>query len=182
MTKDEPRGKSVRRAKTAAQEQNWESRSFVARSIGTIIPKVTQPVFRKHTAPAIRLILDWPEIVGPYLARETEPRRLSAGTLTIACSGPMAMELQHLAPQLIERINTHCGPLRKGRDLRFGEGPELVKRLRIVQDASVVSERPVTRPTPTAVDVPGVEQEGLRDVLGRLGGHIAERSRSRRRF
>ena len=52
---------------------------------------------------------DWPTIVGPAIAAVTMPRRLHGGTLTIACAGPIAMELQHLAREVIERINTHLG-------------------------------------------------------------------------
>ena len=48
-------------------------------------------------------------MVGPALAAVTVPRRLTRGTLTLACSGPVALELAHLAPQLIARINAHCG-------------------------------------------------------------------------
>ena len=52
---------------------------------------------------------DWEAIVGPMLAAVSTPRRLAAGTLTIACAGPVAMELQHYATELISRINTHLG-------------------------------------------------------------------------
>ncbi|MGN6816220.1 MAG: DUF721 domain-containing protein, partial [Solirubrobacterales bacterium] len=39
----------------------------------------------------------------------TVPRRLHGGTLSVACAGPVAMELQHLAPELLARINAHLG-------------------------------------------------------------------------
>ena len=44
----------------------------------------------------------WSGIVGPILADLTVPRRLSQGTLTIGCSGPVAMELQHLSTELLK--------------------------------------------------------------------------------
>ncbi|NVN03509.1 DUF721 domain-containing protein [Asaia siamensis] len=151
---------------------------MTGRALGSILPQVTKPAFSKRAAPAIRLILDWAEIVGPALAAQTEPRRVSAGTLTIACTGPVALELQHLAPQLIERINTHCGPLRSGRDLRFDDGSILVRKLRILQDPSIV--RPVTpaaRPMPQPVSIPDMKEGDLQAVLARLGGHIKRRPR-----
>ena len=46
---------------------------------------------------------------------------MSRGQLTVACAGPVAMELQHVAAALIERINTHAGE-------------KLVERLRFTQD------------------------------------------------
>ncbi|GBR05689.1 DUF721 domain-containing protein [Asaia siamensis] len=162
----------------AAAERPPERRAMTGRALGSILPQVTKPAFSKRAAPAIRLILDWAEIVGPALAAQTEPRRVSAGTLTIACTGPVALELQHLAPQLIERINTHCGPLRSGRDLRFDDGSILVRKLRILQDPSIV--RPVTpaaRPMPQPVSIPDMKEGDLQAVLARLGGHIKRRPR-----
>ncbi|WP_336946053.1 DUF721 domain-containing protein [Asaia sp. HN010] len=158
---------------SAAPERPKERRAMTGRALGSILPQVTKPAFSKRAAPAIRLILDWAEIVGPALASQTEPRRVSAGTLTIACTGPVALELQHLAPQLIERINTHCGPLRSGRDLRFDDGSILVKRIKILQDPSIM--RPVTpaaRPVPQPVSIPDMKEGELQAVLARLGGHI----------
>jgi hypothetical protein len=66
---------------------------------------------------------DWPAVVGPALAAVTAPKRFANGTLVIACAGPVAMELTHLAPQLIGRINAHLGQT-------------AVERLRFVQQAS----------------------------------------------
>lgn len=162
----------------AAAERPPERRAMTGRALGSILPQVTKPAFSKRAAPAIRLILDWAEIVGPALAAQTEPRRVSAGTLTIACTGPVALELQHLAPQLIERINTHCGPLRSGRDLRFDDGSILVRKIRILQDPSIM--RPVTpaaRPMPQPVSIPDMKEGDLQVVLARLGGHIKRRPR-----
>jgi hypothetical protein len=67
-------------------------------------------------------MMDWPAIVGPALAAVTTPHRLSAGGLTIACSGPVAMELQYMAVELIDRINTHLGS-RVVHTLRFVQAP-----------------------------------------------------------
>ena len=47
--------------------------------------------------------------MGARLAAVTQPRRLTRGVLTVACAGPVAMELVHLQGALIERINTHAG-------------------------------------------------------------------------
>ncbi|MFC0502087.1 DUF721 domain-containing protein [Asaia krungthepensis] len=153
-------------------------RNMAGRALGAIIPQVTRPAFNKRPAPAVRLILDWAEIVGPALAAQTEPRRVSQGTLTIACTGPVALELQHLAPQLIERINNHCGPLRTGRDLRFDDGTTLVRKIRIVQDPAVMRpSTPAARTPPPPITIPDMKQGELQEVLSRLGGHIRRRPR-----
>jgi hypothetical protein len=79
------------------------------RPVGALVPAITRPAFRKRAPAAAQVLADWAAIVGPALAATTAPRRLSAGRLTIACAGPVAMELQHLAPELIARINTYLG-------------------------------------------------------------------------
>ncbi|WP_408868666.1 DciA family protein [Asaia sp. VD9] len=172
------RTRKGRGMEAAQKEGPPERRSMTGRALGAILPQVTRPAFNKKAAPAVRLIMDWAEIVGPALAAQTEPRRVSAGTLTIACTGPVALELQHLAPQLIERINTHCGPLRSGRDLRFDDGTILVRKIRIVQDPCVM--RPVTpaaRPAPSPVRISDMKEGALQDTLARLGGYIRSRPR-----
>lgn len=176
MTKETQRGK---RRTTTAPAPVWEKRSFKARTLGSILPTVTQPAMRRNNGAAVRLLLDWPDIVGPALARETVPRRLSAGTLTVACSGPVAMELQHLAPQLIERINAHCGPNRTGP--LFAQEQALVVRLKILQDATVAQPaRPSPQAPPAPVTLPDMADGPLRDVLARLGGHVRHRRASAR--
>jgi hypothetical protein len=79
------------------------------RQLAALIPGVTRVAFRRHSPAAAQVMADWDAIVGPAIASVSSPRRLSAGTLTIACSGPIAMELQHLSRELISRINMHLG-------------------------------------------------------------------------
>lgn len=74
-----------------------------------MIPALTREAFRKRSPAAAQVMADWALIVGPELARATAPRRLTRGTLTIGCAGPVAMELQYLAAELINRINAHLG-------------------------------------------------------------------------
>jgi len=103
---------------------------------------------------------DWPGIVGPAIAAVTVPRRLTGGTLTIACSGPIAMELQHLGPQLIGRINAALGTV-------------TVQTLRFVQQAPAGPRKvPERAPVPLPETVRGaldtVGNAPLRDALARL--------------
>ena len=91
--------------------------------LGALIPQLTRPVFRKKSPAGAMLMADWPEVVGPALAAVTRPKRVTGGTLTIGCVGPVAMELTHLAPELIARINAQLGK-------------PLVERLRFVQQAA----------------------------------------------
>ncbi|AFW00629.1 hypothetical protein BAR24_03820 [Gluconobacter oxydans] len=152
------------------QKPVWTPKRGGARQIGALVPGITKPAFKKKSPLLVRLSMDWEDFIGPRLSKVTEPRRMSAGTLTLACSGPVAMELQHLAPQIIERINTACG-------LR---GEHLILRLKIVQDMTAFERPRPARPKPVQIDVPEIEDDELRDALQRLGGHIGAR-RGRRR-
>ena len=133
------------------------------RSIGALLPAVTRTAFRKRAPAAASLMADWAAIVGPALAATTFPRRLSAGTLTLGCAGPVALELQHLAGPLIERINMHLGQA-------------LVLRLRFVQEVvprsgtGAVVRRQRVPLDPVAID--GLPEGGLRDALAALGAEI----------
>jgi len=90
------------------------------------------------------------------------PIRFAAGTLTIGCAGPVAMELTHLAPQLIGRINAHLGK-------------PMVERLRFVQQAPAKAEPAARRapaiplPEPVEQAVATVPGEELRAALAKLG-------------
>ena len=87
------------------------------RTIGAAVEKITKPLFGARGFGAASVVTQWEAIVGPVIARATLPERIAypageraQGTLhlRVASSG-LALELQHLEPQLIERINSHFG-------------------------------------------------------------------------
>ncbi|WP_439599389.1 DUF721 domain-containing protein [Falsiroseomonas sp.] len=129
--------------------------------LSALIPRLTRPAFRKRSPAGAQLMADWADIVGPALAATTQPLRVTAGTLTIACSGPVAMELQHLAPELIGRINAHFGRV-------------AVERLRFVQQAPPGAARAAPRPRPVELPAPVTARLAelpageLRDALAKL--------------
>jgi hypothetical protein len=97
-------------AKDTAQGMAADRRHvYGPRPVGALVPGLTRAAFRRRAPGTAQVLADWAAIVGPALAAVTLPRRLGAGTLTIACSGPIAMELQHLSGELIARINTTLG-------------------------------------------------------------------------
>jgi hypothetical protein len=102
------------------------------RWLGALVPRVARPAFRRKSPAAAALMADWHSVIGPALAAVTQPVRLTRGaraadgsagpgTLTIRCAGPVALELQHLAPQLTARINASAGYALVGQ-LRFERG------------------------------------------------------------
>jgi hypothetical protein len=135
--------------------------------LSSLVPAITRPAFRKRSPAGAQLLADWATIVGPALAAVTSPLRLTAGTLTLACAGPVAMELQHLAPELIARINAQLGKV-------------AVERLRFVQQApaggppSRAAVPSPARPLPESVtnrlaDLPEGE---LRQALEKLASRV----------
>lgn len=139
------------------------------RPVGALLPAITRPAFRRRAPAAAQVMADWAAIVGPALAAVTAPRRLSGTGLTVACSGPIALELQHMTAELCARINAHAGRV-------------VVERVRFVQDATepprpapqAAARRPAARADPP---LPGVPDGPLRDALLALGRALAaERS------
>ena len=105
-----------------------ERHVYGPRSVGALMPRLTRVAFRRRAPATAQVLADWSAIVGPAIAAVTTPRRLAAGTLTIACAGPIAMELQHLATEVIARINAHLGSQAVAA-LRFVQSPELLAPL-----------------------------------------------------
>lgn len=138
-------------------------KSIGPRSLAALLPPVTRPAFRKRSPVSARILSDWQTLVGPGLAARISPRNFAAGTLTVACDGPTAMELQLLGARLVERINVQLGEA-------------CVARLRIVQapvDAAP-APRPARRPPRPAAPIDGIEGE-LGERLARLQAAIAAR-------
>lgn len=139
------------------------------RPIGALLPAVTRPAFRSRAAGAAQLMADWPAIVGPSLAAVSTPRALTRATLTLACAGPVALELQHLAGQLAERINAHYGRT-------------MVEQFRFVQAAATPQAAAAARsrvPPAPPVEVPDMKEGALRDALAALGGAVAQEAKRR---
>ena len=132
------------------------------RAVGALVPALVRPAFRRRAPATAQVLADWEAIVGPAIAAATTPRKLFAGTLAIGCSGPMALELQHLADQLIGRINAHMGRV-------------TVTRLRFVQDAAPPAALLPAVPRAIRTAVVDVPDDALRGALERLGRAVLTR-------
>lgn len=175
-----PTRSPVSGGKGKPEEKGWTGRRRgTARMIGAFLPALTKPIFRKKSPLYVRLLMEWDTLVGPALAEVSEPCRLRPGVLTIRCCGPAAVEMQYAAPRILANINTACGL----------HGDEALHHIKLVQD------RPVQRrPSPpprniwkeaAPVPVSGIEDDGLKETLARLGGHIRARrqgTKKARRF
>jgi hypothetical protein len=154
-------------------EQQRPPRLWTA-AIAALLPRLTRPAFRRRTPATAQVLADWAEIIGPAIAAVTTPRRLASGTLTIACAGPIAMELQHLANEVMGRINAHLGC-------------QLVTALRFVQTAVHAPPygAPAARPDPEQLamveaTLSNLPEGDLRTALAALGRAIATPKQHRR--
>ncbi|MCC7427254.1 MAG: DUF721 domain-containing protein [Alphaproteobacteria bacterium] len=179
-------------AESAPDQEERRRASAGPRPLGAVLPAVTRASFRKRAPATVRLLADWAEIVGPALAAVTTPLRLAGGsaarpggTLTVEASGPIALELQHLAPQLIERINAQAGHALVAR-MRFVQTPARIAAAAVAMPGRTARPAPAQRPlSPTessrlarhlAERLAPIGSEPLREALARLGRAVAAAS------
>ena len=153
-------------------------KSFKAIPLADLVSGAVDPVLAKQGFGQSSLILHWDDIVGERLAECCEPIKLQwpprapqrapdaavePATLVLRVSGGMAIEIQHMAPILVERVNSHLGWRAVGR-IAIKQGPlqRAGRPVRIAPpDAAALAEaRAATE---------GVADEGLRTALVRLG-------------
>src|ERR1700704_4650441 len=81
------------------------------RAIGRAASRLAGPIVARHGGSVLaRLKADWPFFVGADLAIATWPQALGRdGVLKLRVAAAIALELQHRAPLLIERINLYLG-------------------------------------------------------------------------
>jgi len=101
------------------------SRRFTLPTIGGKVMKVAGDVYSRRGFTQAHILAHWPAIVGDQLAEFSSPEKLTfaraaedrqePGILTIRVDGPAALEIRHLEPQILERINGFYGYRAVGR-------------------------------------------------------------------
>lgn len=167
------------------------SRPFKPRlsPLADLLDSAIGPILAAKGFAASDVVVGWPEIVGPRLADHCEPLRMrwprrpagvveqapsEPATLEIRVEGAFALELQHMAPVIIERVNTRYGWRCVGR-IVLKQGP--VGRDKV---ARFTAPPPDEATLAAARGVVGdVEDEALREALVRLGAGIMARKDGR---
>jgi hypothetical protein len=149
------------------------------RPLADLIDACLGPALRAQGFAAADILVAWSDIVGQRLAEVTQPVRLEwprrrptpgsdarpdPATLVVRVEGAFALEMQHLAPLLIERVNVHYGWRCVGR-LVLKQGPVRRARQRVKAAPTMTDEERQRLATATA----GVAEDGLRAALERLG-------------
>jgi hypothetical protein len=131
-------------------------RNYAPRRIAALLAPVVRPAFRKRAPAAAAVLADWESLAGPEFAARAAPVKFAGGTLTLACTGPAAMELQLLAPVLIARLN-------------LALGQQMIERLRFTRQAPKILAAPAVAARETAKPPPQNLPEGpLGEALARL--------------
>jgi hypothetical protein len=109
-----------------------------------------------------------------HLATGAAPtHQTEAATLILRVDGPRAIEVQHRADQIIERVNTYFGYRAIGA-LRILQAPVTRARRRSPSPSSLLPLDPQALPASAVID-----DDNLRQALMRLGAAV--RSKASRR-
>lgn len=150
------------------------------RALGAVLGPIARRALGKARSAVGSLIADWPAIVGPEMARRVTPERLSfprarrdGGELVVRVEPADALELQHDAPLLIERINSHYGY-------------RAIDRLRLVQVPRRATPAPKPAPPLDAADIAALDavlatvgDPDLRAQLAAIGRRVYASDRRR---
>jgi hypothetical protein len=151
----------------SGSERRRELRAVGFRAVGAAASKLATPIIAKRGGGIlVRLKAEWGVIIGPDWAAVTWPTALGRdGILKLRTASASALEVQHRAPLLIERIN-----------LFFGR--QVITRLALVQGPLPLASPPagpliraLAPGEARALDQRLVEiaDPELRDALARLG-------------
>ncbi len=163
-------GKDQRKAGTNGAARR---RGRGLRALAATLPKVTGRALGRRGLAESGLIADWPGVVGAELAAITAfrgftprvPKEGRERTLTLRVDAGHALVLQHLAPQVIERVNGFLG-YRAATHLKLQQGP-LGKTDPAPASRPATPDRPVEEALKTRAVA--VEDPELRAALERLG-------------
>jgi hypothetical protein len=169
---------AVRSESHTKRDQDRRHRSGSLRPVAALLPKLTKKALGKHGFSSAGLIERWDSIVGGDLAGLCRPEKLSfpvgkrdGGTLRIRADGGAALELQHLAPQIVERINVFLG-YRAVAHLKLVNGPVAARQTAPVAKPAAASPEILRQTAALDQRLMEIDDEGLRDSLRRLGAEI----------
>jgi hypothetical protein len=151
-----------------------------ARPLADLLGPCLVAAFKRHGFASTEIVTHWADIVGADIAAHAEPIKITwprqsdpddpePATLVLRCEGPAAIEIQHQADVIVERINRFLGwraiarialrqaPLARREKRRPPVAPDTAEAGRIADQMT------------------GIADEHLRAALGRLGAAVKRR-------
>jgi hypothetical protein len=164
----------------------WVKGARGATAIGAFVARMLDPIARARGFATTALLTEWPAVVGADLAQFTSPDkviwprrngdpegkdrisgwRTEGATLVLKVDGPRAIEVQHQAEQILERVNRYFG-YRAIAQLRFLQAP-------LNREAPLRAGPAAPEPV-SGADLPGAEaidDQGLANALRRLAAGV----------
>jgi len=173
---NKPSGNSDKGTKPAAREQRYGA----PRAVSALLAPLTRRALGKHGFSSATLISDWATIIGDELAASCQPIKLAfqqgsrdSGMLHLRVSSGAALEIQHITPQIIDRINGHLGYHAVER-LKLIQGPMPRTSQPRRKHRALWRAKPAAAPKPCK-ELDDITDPALRESLERLGKAIAAR-------
>jgi len=133
--------KATRAASKATPRQPERARGGEARMIGDLMPAIGRTAFRRFGFVQSSVVTRWPEIIGAAHARNCAPESIrfpvgekSEGTLHLVVSPGHAPIIQHVIPEIIDRVNRFFG-YRAVANVRMRQGAVQVPATRVAGQA-----------------------------------------------
>lgn len=112
-----PSGKATGRPSATKKLNKYQRpRGGDARSISDLMPEIGRAAFRRYGFIQSSVVSRWPEIVGEKYASVSLPESIrfprgekEDGTLHLLVSGAHSTLMQHITPEIIERVNRFFG-------------------------------------------------------------------------
>jgi hypothetical protein len=149
-------------------------RKPTAKPLSDLLPNVLRPALQEHGVATSQLITHWPEIAGEELGPVTRPLRLNwprlpegmqgqktGATLVLLCESAYALDVQHAASLILQRVNALFGWLAVTK-LSIRQGPVRVEKGNINQ--TVNSNREPL--------IQGIAEQPLQEALQKLGKSV----------
>ena len=171
------KGKTSVKGKTAPKPYH-RPRGGEARAVADLMPEIGRAAFRRFGFVQSSVVSRWDEIVGSRYASVSAPEAIrfpagkkSEGTLELVVEGPHATMMQHVLPEIVERVNRFFGYAAVARiKIRHG----MVSRAGASHRASTP---PILKPVPFELgdSLRGIADPELQTVLESLAKSLAKK-------
>ena len=147
------------------------TRANRSRQVSELLPDIGRAAFRRFGFVQSSVVSRWGEIVGERYARVSAPESIRFpqgerlnGTLTLTVAGAHATMMQHISPEILERVNRFFG---------YSAVAKLVIRQGEVKRPTRVAP-PAVRPVPVELgeSLRTIADPELKAVLGSLAAGI----------